>query len=485
MISRRPMIQASVAGIFLAGFPAAKVLAQDNAPWDEIYDVIVVGGGGAGLAAAVAAAQNQASVCVLEKLAVLGGDTLRSTGYFACVEPERQKRQHIKDSTELHYEQTMQAGGNLANGKVVRYMVEHALETARWLEECGVVFGPRIFEIYGSVAARCLRPLQPRGIAYIRSLSQKALSLGVRIREECPLQTLVVNASGRVVGVSATNAAGDTLRLQARRGVVLATGGFGANEALIRQYAPQYAGLPSDNSPGSTGDALVAAGIIGAALEGLQYVECVAGNPPGRKTHARIFLPSDFIWVNTEGRRFVEEDALRAQLSQAISEQPEKRCFCVFDAQGLANMDLISQKGIYQALVADEAYSADTLGELAAMMKIPKESFIDSVRGYNRALSESGVSRRGKCSRVKCLKIARPPYWALDVGLTVHYTVGGLTVNEKAQCLNASGIAIEGLWAAGEVTGSVHGANRLGGNGLTDALTNGRLAGIEASKKRN
>ena len=457
--------------------------------WTQTYDVIVVGGGGAGLAAAVSAAEHKASVCLIEKLPLLGGDTLRSTGYFSCVEPRRQRLSGVVDSFELHYQQTMNAGGNLANPQIVRRMVQEAPATVVWLERYGVLFHDAVYEIYGADHKRCLKPVLPRGTAYVRALSQAAVAHGVKTMLETRLTEIHFDDKSRAIGISAMSASGAVLRLRARKGIVLASGGFGANSEMVAEYAPILAGLPTDNSPGSTGDVLLMAKQYGLELTGLSYVECVAGNPPGRKTHARLFLPADFILINENGERFVEEDALRAELTQAILKQPNRRCFTVFDRQGVERLDPISQKGLYQALVADEAFSADTLEELAQLMRVPSRRFQAEVEQYNKQSFQprqrflDGGRVSDKCARVGCTPLLQAPFWAYEVGLTIHYTPGGLAVNEKGQVMKLDGEFVQGLWAAGEVTGSVHGANRLGGNGLADALTFGRLAGADAAQK--
>lgn len=483
MTARRKILAAMAAAPLcsMAGRAAGGEVLQE---WDQTFDVVVAGGGGAGLAAAVSAAQNGASVCLLEKLAMLGGDTLRSTGYFSCVEPRRQKMNGIADSIDLHYRQTMQAGRNLGNPKLVRQMVEEAPHTVAWLESCGVLFQDAVYEIYGSGYRRCLKPLLPRGTAYVRALSQKAMELGVKVLLETRLADLLIDAEGRTAGVAAQLSDGRMLAVRAKKGVILATGGFGANAAMVAHYAPELAGLATDNSPGSTGDAVELARRLGLALEGMPYVECVAGNPPGRKTHARLFIPSDFVLINERGGRFVEEDALRLTLTQAILRQPNRRCFTVFDMQGVEHLDPISQKGLYQALVADEAFNAATLGELARMMQVPQEAFAREIERYNKSAAGAGkapAAAPNKCTRIGCTPLVKPPFWAYEVGLTVHYTPGGVTVNDAGEVMRTDGTALKGLWAAGEVTGSVHGANRLGGNGLADAMTFGRLAGKAAA----
>ena len=243
MTSRRKLLQS----LALTAITPALTEAAVPEIWTQTFDVIVVGGGGAGLAAAVAAAQNKASVCLIEKLPLLGGDTLRSTGYFSCVEPRRQKLCGIQDSLDLHYRQTMEAGGNQGNPRLVRKMVEEAPKTVAWLEACGVLFHDTVYEIYGSDYRRCLKPLLPRGSAYVRALSQRAMALGAKIMLETKLVDLHMDKDGRVVGVSASTSSGRVVSFQARKGVVLACGGFGANAEMVAQYAPQLAGLPTDN----------------------------------------------------------------------------------------------------------------------------------------------------------------------------------------------------------------------------------------------
>lgn len=480
MISRRQLMAGI--GAFSFGCPVFSASGALPERWNRTFDVIVAGGGGAGLAAAVSAAQHGASVLLVEKMALLGGDTLRSTGYLSCVEPRRQRLNGIQDSQDLHYRQTMHSGQNRGNPHLVRTMVQEVPETVAWLEELGVVFQDAVYEIYGSNYRRCLKPLLPRGSAYVRALSQRAAALGVQVLLETPLTDLYLDESGRAVGILTRDARGESVAFGARRGIVLATGGFGANRKMVARYAPVLAGLPTDNSPGSTGDVLLAAPRYGIALEGLEYVECVAGNPPGRKTHARLFLPADFVLVNEQGARFVEEDALRLELTKAILRQSNRRCFTVFDQQGVDRLDPISQKGLYQALVADEAWCADSLGELADKMRVSSRRLKDEIDRYNMAAAQAGELDNGKCARVGCTQLVKPPFWAYEVGLTVHYTPGGLRINEHGLVMRTDGSPVEALWAAGETTGSVHGVNRLGGNGLADALTFGRLWGQDAAK---
>lgn len=470
MTSRRRLLSSAA---LWAALPLHAAEVPDR--WDAEYDVLVAGGGGAGLAAAVSAAQLGAHVLVAEKLPMLGGDTLRSTGYLAAPGNTAQQSAGIRDSVAFYREQTFTAGGRAADPDVVTALAENLPETVRWLTECGVVFDGRNYEIYGALYPRCIKPLLPRGSAYIRMLSEKLTQSHGRILTETRLEELCAAPDGRIVGARLRRSDGTEFLVHTRKGVVIATGGFGANAALVADLAPKFAGLATDNSPGSTGDGLTVARRIGAKLTNLSSVECVAGNPPGKKRHARLFIPSDFILVNRDGRRFVEEDASRHDITEALL-AAGGRCWAVFDAQGESRLDPVSKKGLYQALVADEAFQADTPAALAKTLHINPTGLTKTIQTYNRE-AWGRTTPHGKCRRIGCSPIDHAPYWAYEVGLTIHYTAGGLAVDAQTRCLDNDLRPIPGLYAAGEVTGSVHGINRLGGNGLADALTFGRLAG--------
>ncbi len=479
MTSRRQLL-AAAAG--LAGAAVLPALAAEAPPhWDVRCDVLVAGGGGAGLAAAVAAAELGARVLLTEKLPLLGGDTLRSTGYLAAPGNPAQQAAGIADSVEQYERETFEAGRRTADPAVVKALAENLPETLHWLLRQGVVFDGRNYEIYGALYPRCVKPVLPRGSAYIRALSEKAAQLGAEIRTETALEALFTVPDGAVVGAALRRSDGTLLTVSAEKGVVLATGGFGANPSLIAEVAPRFAGLATDNSPGNTGDALSIAQRIGARLVNLASVECVAGNPPGKKRHARLFIPSDFILVDRSGRRFVEEDAERLDITEALL-SAGGRCWAVFDAQGESRLDPVSRKALYQAWVADEAWQAESPQALARLTGLSAPGLENTLRHYNRE-AWGRATPAGKCRRIGCSPIDRAPFWAIEVGLTVHYTAGGLAIDAEARCLDADDRPIPRLYAAGEVTGSVHGENRLGGNGLADALTFGRLAGAACASR--
>ncbi|WP_283207056.1 FAD-dependent oxidoreductase [Mesosutterella porci] len=476
-MSRRHALGGVAAGLLgMPGVSEALSLSAYLGEWLQVgTDVIVVGSGAAGLSAAVEAASAGARVTVLEKAPEIGGNTLISGGYFAALDPVRQKRQHIFDSTEFFYRQTFEFGGRRAKPELVRRLVENSTESLQWLEGLGMRFKPKVIELYGGHWARCHCPVLPLGQGYIRALSAAALRCGVKICTGSPVVDLVFR-DGRAAGVTVLEG-GRMRTLRARKAVVLASGGFAANARLIERYAPQLRGLTTDNIPSSTGEVMLVAHRHGAALRDMQYIQCLPGCPPG-KTHRVRFhsVVSRFIFVNTEGRRFIREDGPRDVLRDTVLSQPHRLAFSVLDDAGFRDYGILVQKEAVEALEAGEAWKAGSVRELAGKMGVPAAALIETIAQYNRGV-RSRCDRWGKSPRELRYTLSHPPFWACYAGMTIHYTEGGLDIDEMARCLDAKGRPIPGLFAAGAVTGGVHGSNRLGANGLTGAVVFGRTAG--------
>lgn len=481
MMNRRQALGAATSGLLaLPGVSEAFSLGASLRDWLRGgADVIVVGSGAAGLSAAVEAASAGARVTVLEKAPEIGGNTLISGGYFAALDPVRQRRQGISDSPDFFYRQTFEYGGRKAKPALVRRLVENSTESLRWLEGLGMRFKPEVIELYGGHWARCHCPVLPLGQGYIRALSAEAVRLGVKIATSAPVVDLVFR-DGRAAGVVVQDGA-RTRTLQARKAVVLAAGSFAANARLIGQYAPRLQGLTTDNVPSSTGEVMLAAHRHGAALRDMQYIQCLPGCPPG-KTHRVRFhsVVSRFIFVNTEGRRFIREDGPRDVLRDTVLAQPHQLAYSVLDDAGFRDYGILIQKEAVEALEAGEAWKAGSVRELAQKMGVPAPALAQTIAQYNRAVR----TRRdplGKSPRELRYTLSHPPFWACYAGMTIHYTEGGLDIDERARCLDAAGKPIPGLYAAGTITGGVHGSNRLGANGLTDAVVFGRIAGKGAA----
>jgi len=446
----------------------------------ENWDVVVIGSGAAGLSAAAAASESGLRVLVLEKQGTVGGNTLHSGGFYAAIDPARQKRQGIKDSPELFEQQILENGGGKSDPKLVRLLVAGASDMLAYLEANGMRFKDRIIEIYGAHWPRCHLPVLPNGEGYIRTMLNIAMKNGAVIRTGMRATDLSTAKDGRIQVLVQSRR--EEILLTPRIGVILATGGFGANQALISRFAPRLAGLTNDNTPGSTGEILVAARKLGALLVNLEEVQCLPGRPPGGQRRVRLHNDvSRFIFVDHEGRRFVREDERRDVLRDKVLALPDKTAFSIVDDEGLRSYDILVQKETVLGVETGDAWRGDTVEELANAMRLPPKTLQETVEAYNRSV-RSKIDPLGKNPRELRHEIKTPPFWGCYAAMTVHYTMGGVRISPKAQVLREDGTLIPGLWAAGEVTGGIHGVNRMGANGVNDALVFGRIAGLSAAE---
>ena len=461
---RRDLLAAGVA--WTVG--VATVRAQEFRP-AAAADVLVVGGGAAGLSAAVAAVEKKASVLVLEKAGFLGGDTLISGGYFNAVDPRRQVLQGIRDSEDFFRDQILAAGDGRNTPEVAGVLARESAVTLAWLERLGMKFLPQVFEVYGSRWPRAHKPVQPRGTGYVQTLSEALLTRGGRVMTDTPAEMILREAdTGRLLGVRAVRN-GHYVEMAARRGVVLAAGGFGANRSLIRRWAPETADLATDSQPQMTGDMISAAEAVGARIINMTCVECVPGSPPEFRYPIRLdYLPDAMIIVNGEGRRFVEETQGRRAIAEAVLKEQARGqvCWCIASQQAVDRFDPVSQKNLLRGFYAGVAWREKTADALVRRLGMPW-------------VLEKEIAAAGK-ERL----MTKGPFWAVKLYLRIHTTLGGIATDAGARVLDETGNVISGLWAAGETVGSVHGAERIGGNGLAAACTFGRLAGTAAAGKR-
>lgn len=317
-------------------------------------------------------------------------------------------------------------------------------------------FEPGVYQVYGSLWPRTHSPSEPEGSGYIRPLLFKCRELGVSIRTGTKVLRVIRNGlEGPVLGVEAERMNGRRLFIRARRGVVVATGGFGANAELVGRFAPRLGHLRSTNLPGTTGDLIAPLEDIGAAA-----VERM-------------------IFVNRAGERFIAEDSPSSKLSAAVLAQPGGIAFPILDANGYSAMRTLSRAMFDRALMRGDAFEANSIPELASLLQIPAEALVATVEAYNEAV-ETGHDPVGRRAVVLMHRIARRPFYGAKVTMCVNCTLGGIAITPRAEVLDRHGRVIPRLYAAGEVTGGVHGANYMGGNALSDVFTFGRIAGENA-----
>lgn len=454
MIKRRILLNAFGASLIFKSLP---VRGQAS---NSYFDVIIVGAGGSGLAAAIEAKSNGATVLLIEKQSFVGGDTLISGGYYNSPDGEIQNQQGIFDSEELYLKQIRESANGLGNPKVQETLVKNAFPTLQWLKEHGVVFEGQVFQIYGSRFPRSHRPILSQGSSYVHALSQSCLKLGVKVLTSTRFESF--------------SRKGAEFLVQAKQGeksvsfscgaLVLCAGGFARSPELLGRYVPNVHFIYSDSK--GTGEVLQEAYRNGVALENMSSVECVPEGSHSQKYSARIYvLLEGMAFVNEDGERFIDESAPRNKLSEALISQGGKPCYTIVDSTNLKRLDKISQKNLYRAYFAGQVWKNDTLKGLCEDLDIPYEPLISS-------FAQISPQTRPQ----------NPPFWAVRMYPWVHYTLGGLKIDDRSRCLSTDSEVIPGLFAAGQITGSLHGENRLGGNGLTDAFVFGRIAGKEASQ---
>lgn len=481
-MDRRTFLRATASGALVSMLAARPVLGSDDgAVWDETFDLIIIGSGGAGLAAAARASELGLKVCVLEKEAVLGGNTRQASGYIAGPWPRHQQAYGIVDSPERFASEVRANAGASGDERLIEKFSHEAGPTLDWLEGLGLQFQKEVAVVSGTHFPRSYKPLAANGEGYIRVLSTRALRLGAKIRTEHRVVRLLTEESAqsqremhRITGVGVMTPEG-VRRLRGRVGVLIASGGFSADEAMVRRFAPNFASLTHDNVSGATGEMLREAQRCGAELIDMDKIQCQPGCPPGRTHRVRLHNEvSNFIFIDHQGRRFIREDARRDLIRDAVLALNPSYGYVLVDEAGFRRYNRLIQKETVLGVESGDAFVAYSLEALAEQIGVPAANLKETVLHYNDAVVVQS-DPLGK-DMTFCRPIEKPPFWACLAGMTRHATEGGIRIDSEARVLRADGSVINGLWAAGEATGGLHGQNQMGGNGLMDALTFGRLA---------
>ncbi len=453
---------------------------------EETHDIVIIGAGGAGLTAAIEAKNAGADVIVLEKMPMVGGNTLISGAEYAAANNWLQKKEGIEDNVEQHVQDTLKGGDFKAKEELVRVMAENALAGAEWLrDEVGVVWEDELMFFGGHSVKRSLIPLGASGREIITKLAAKAEQIGIPILLNTKATTLITDEKGKVIGVEAI---GEDAKytFNTSKAVVIASGGFGSNVEMRVKYNPDIdETILSTNTTGSTGDGIVMAEEVGANLLGMEYIQTYPICDPLTGTllyydDARLY--GHTVIVNKEGKRFVEELGRRDVMSMAIKAQTGHVCYELLDKNGFEASKLQENHGpeLEYLFKNNLLVKADTLEEAAKFFDIDATELKNTVDKYNSYV-ESGVDLEFN-KRSLPSKVEVGPFYICKAAPAVHHTMGGIEINENTQVLDKEGNIIEGLYAAGEVTGGIQGSNRLGSNALADITVFGRIAGQNAAK---
>lgn len=452
---------------------AAMTFAATYGAENITTDVVVVGGGGAGLSAAIAAREKGAEVVLVEKMLMLGGNTNYATAGINAANTKLQKKLGIEDNAELFYKDTMKGGKNVNNPELVKKLTADSANIIDWLTERGADLSEVVFT-GGQSAKRTHRPTggQAVGPVIVDALAETAEKDGIDVRTESEV-TKLIKTGDKVTGVEVKHK-GETYNITAKA-VVMATGGFGANAKMVAEYKPSLEGFGSTNSPAITGDGIKMVKAVGGDLVDMTEIQThptVVHKKTAMITEA--VRGEGAILVNREGKRFVSELETRDVVSKAELEQTGKSAFLVFDQEVREKLGAINgyvRKGF--------TVEGATVEELAGKIGVDPKGLVETMAKYNGYVKAGEDKDFGKTALPR--ELVKAPFYAIEVSPAVHHTMGGVRINTNAEVLTADGKVIPGLFAAGEITGGVHGANRIGGNAVTDITVYGKTAGENAA----
>jgi flavocytochrome c len=465
---------------------------MNSQKWDEETDIIVIGSGLAGLAAAIEAKNAGCSVVVLEKMKGYGGNSTISDGVMAAAGTSMQADAGIEDSPQLMYSDMVKAGLGLNHPELVRTITEKSAETFQWtVDYLGVKYLERVDQFGGHSVARGYTTHNRSGSAFIRQMLIKLKELGIPVRTKAFLQTILKDPEGRVCGVRIRQGytypdenSGIAKIINARKAVILTTGGFANDIDFRTSQDPRLTSeIMSTNKYSTTGEALREAIRIGAMPVQLSWIQLGPWTCPDEKGYG---IGPDFasyiafmygILIDPEtGKRIANELTDRKTRADAILERRHP-CLVFADEKGVE----VSGYRIEHCLKKGVVKKFEQIDAIADYYKIPAPALKDTLETFNSYV-ENGIDEAfGKPILANAKPLTHPPYYCMRVWPKVHHTMGGVLINDNAQVLDLSKKPLHGFYAAGEVTGGIHGASRLSCCAITDCLVFGRIAGRNAA----
>ena len=500
-ISRRSLIASTIAGG--AAMAASPLMAHevDNVKWDETFDVVIIGSGFAGLAAAIEAHNAGAKAVVLEKMTAFGGNSIINGGILTATGCPQQKMHKIEDSVDLLEKDILVAGQYLNDKAKVRLLAEHALSNYEWcVKTLGVEFLPdAIGQEGGHSVPRYVFTKNGSGSGIVTKELEKLKKMGVPVRLRCYVERIFRDDSGRVVGVQIREGyrfpkadSGKVKTIGVKKGLVLCYGGFSRDVDYRMMQDPKLvAKLDSTNQPGATAELWRETSRIGCAQVQNDWIQCTPWNSPKEKgmglgwTFSQSGAAEFGLWVNTAGKRFVDELANRKVRADAIMVEQNKglRAVAICTEANLKSYNVARPGMLKKLLESGVVKQYKTLADIAADYKMPADVLAKTVETFNKAVKDRKDPEFNRIMNPEQVPLVDGPWYAAEMSPKVHHCMGGLVTDMQCRVMDIStSKPVPGLFAAGEATSGVHGAVRLGSCAILDCLVNGRIAGQEAAK---
>ena len=437
----------------------------------ESTDIVIIGSGGAGLSSAITATEKGAKVIVLEKMAYFGGNSNRSEGEMNAAGTKQQKAHGITDDTpERFAADTIRGGHGLNDPALVKALTENAASAEEWLLDLGAHFCHRMGRGGGQTRARGHGPCDgsPVGIEIMRVLGESADKDHIDMRLNNRV-TKILMKNGKVSGVQVKTPKGmETINAKA---VILATGGFGANHKMVEKYRPELKGFSTTNHPGATGDGIILAQQVGAGLTDIEQIQI---HPTVIKKNGALISESmrargGFL-LNKNGKRFTNELLTRDVVSANELKQSGGIAYLVIDNS------IYSKNKMAQNYTAEKLMTkCDTIADVAKLIGVDEKVVQASFDQYHKAFDNKKDDLFGRPEML--IRMDQAPYFVAEVTPGIHHTMGGVKIDPQAEVLTPEKKPIPGLFAAGEVTGGVH-----GGNAVADIITFGCISANSALK---
>lgn len=447
---------------------------MDPSEMKDAYDIVVIGAGGGGMAAALSAKEAGADVVVFEKMPIVGGNTNKSSAGMNAAETKFQKEQGIEDSKDSFYEESLEGGHGTNNPELLRFLVDNAPDAIDWLDSMGITLS-NVTTTGGMSQPRAHRPADGSAVGgylvdgLFGNITEKEIPLFVNSNV-----TEVTYDNDQVTGVKVqVNGEEKTI---AAKAVIIATGGFGANLAKVTELKPELEGFVTTNHEGAQGDGITMVEKLGADTVDMEQIQI---HPTVEQKTSYLITEAvrgeGAILVNQAGERFFNEMETRDKVSQAELEQEGKFAYIIGDAALKERVKAVAtyeEKGL--------VVTGESIEDLATQLEIDPATLQMTLDTWNQTVKNKEQDEFGRTTGMDN-DLSQAPYFAIKVAPGIHHTMGGLVINTNAEVLNKDKQPIKGLYGAGEVTGGVHGENRIGGNAVADIIVFGRQAGTQAA----